>query len=136
MSKTLIPISILVIILVGVSYCLSDQLVYLLAGSGYEEASEVFRILVMLVAFSFPAQIIGFPLLGALGYQNEVTISTCLSALFHTVATLSLIPLGMFNLVILSYVRVASELVLLLVRAFFVAKFVAKKRKALPKNDF
>lgn len=130
--KLLIPVCLLVFVLVGVSYCLSDQLVYLLAGPGYEEASEVFRILVVLVAFSFPAQIIGFPLLGALGHQNEVTISTCLSALFHTVVTLSLIPLGVFNLVVLSYVRVASELVLLLARAFFVARFVAKSRKALP----
>ncbi len=96
-------------------------------GTKYVGAVPVFRALIPVLIFSFPAIIIGWPTLGAFGKQNQVTLSTILTAIFQVGGILVLIAAGKFTLINLCIVRCLTELVLLLVRGVFLYKILGKK---------
>lgn len=90
--------------------------VRIIAGDEFAPAAGLLRALIPVVVFSFPAQMLGFPLLGALGEQKKVTLSTAVSALFLVASSLLLIALGAFTLTNAAILRDASELLLALIR--------------------
>ncbi len=113
------------------TYFLSGVAINILAGSDYSAAVLVLKMLIPILLFSFIAQMIGFPLLGAIGGQKEVTKSTIISACFHLLGIIFLIVLGKFSLTSVSILRVMSEFVLMSVRVYFVVIFI----KALRHKD-
>lgn len=126
--KTVLKVSAVLTPLVAVGcalvYFLADFVVLILAGKEYMEAATVLRCLVPLALFAFVAQMMGFPLLGAVGKQAQVTASTVISAVFHLIGMGVLIAAGVFTLYSLSALRVVSEFVLMAVRIGFVVAFV------------
>ena len=111
------------------AYFLADIAVKIIAGAGYEPATTVFRLLIPMLLFSFWAQMLGFPFLGAMDQQKKVTISTVAAGGFHIVLSFFFIIIGKFNLVNLSIIRGISEFVLFAIRLAFVAVLLKKLNK-------
>lgn len=109
------------IVLVGsvALFFLSDTAILIIGGAKYLEASPVLRVLIPILVFSFPAQLIGWPGLGALGKIKETTATTIFSAVFQCAGLGILIACGQFTIINLALLRGLTELMLLLSRLFF-----------------
>ena len=107
---------------------MADLVIAILAGAEYQLASYVLRMLIPVVFFSFPAQMLGFPLLGAMGQQKWVTVSTVSTGVFHILATFFLIWLNQYTLVSMSVLRGISEALLFGSRMIFVLMFLHRNK--------
>jgi len=96
---------------------LADQIMHFLGGAEYQDGAYVMRVVAPLLLFSYPAIVLGFPVLGAIGRVTELTWTSTISALFHVVGLLVLWGGGHFTLVSVAVLRCMTELVLLVLRA-------------------
>lgn len=119
------PLILLTLILV---WFFTDTLMLIVAGKQYIEASSIFRMLLPVLLLSFPAMLIGFPVLGAVGKVNEVTTTTIISACFHIIGLLILATTGYFTLINIAILRSLTELILLSTRLFYLRNFFKKGR--------
>ncbi len=93
-----------------------------MGGEEYVSSYPLFRLLIPILFFSFPAQLYGWPTLGAVGLVAKTTLSTVISAICQVVGLLLLGITGNFTLTSLALLRGCTELILLLVRMFFTYK--------------
>jgi PST family polysaccharide transporter len=106
----LVPIIFITIIIVGV---FSELVIKIFAGDDYIEAKLFFQILLPVLLFSFPAQILGFPVLGAYGMVKETTTTTVITAIFHSLGLIMLALIGQFNILNVAILRSTTEAVLM-----------------------
>jgi len=117
-KKVLIILMPLIIITSLLVYKFSDIVILIFAGEDYIEATPIFRALIPVLIFSFPAMVLGFPVLGNIGKAKETTFSTIISALFHIVGLFILALTRKFSILSVAILRSITELVLLLSRLF------------------
>ncbi len=112
------------IVIVGciISVTFSDFALLVVGGEKYVPASNLFKLMVPILLFSFPAQVYGWPTLGAIGKVRETTVSTIISAVFQVVGIIGLALIGKFNVYALAILRGLTELCLLIVRMVIVYK--------------
>jgi polysaccharide transporter, PST family len=125
MLSILMPIIVLVTIIV---FIYSDKFILLFCGAGYESAVPVFRALLPVLVFSFPAMIIGFPVLGVMKKVKETTTTTIISAVFHVSGLVVLALSGHFTIINIAILRSITEFVLLFSRGAILVDLVFKKR--------
>lgn len=101
----------------------ADFIINIIAGKEYEMASTILRYFIPLIVCSFPAQMLGFPLLGAMGKVRYVTSSTIVSALFLLVAVIILDKLSSVSIVSLAIIRGITEFIYFLQRMFYAIHF-------------
>lgn len=106
---------------------LSDKVIKIFSGPQYSEAVPIFRTLLPVLIFSFPAMIIGFPVLGVIGLVKETTLTTIISSSFHIIGLLMLAYIGKFTVLNIAILRSVTELVLLSSRAIVLTKYKRKK---------
>lgn len=125
-----ITVGLLPIVLIGciALYWLAQPVVMVIAGSEYLAAVSVLRYLIPLLFFAFVVQMLGFPLLGAVGHQKQVMITTVAAAVFHVMGMVVLILTGNFSLFTLSVLRVVSEFIFMVMRIYYVIVFLKKNR--------
>lgn len=113
------------LILIGciLAVLLSEKLLIMISGEQYAQAAYVFIMLIPLLLISFPAMILGWPTLGAIEKQKEVTITTVISAIVQVIGLFVLYESGILNLITLSILRIITEMVLLGSRFFMCMKF-------------
>lgn len=109
------------LIILGVAFCMifAGFFINAVGGEDYTDAIPVFRILLPMLIFSFPAQLIGFPLLAPLKKEKLATASTFISACFHISGLVLLILLGRFTLINIALLRTCTNFVLLVFRLIF-----------------
>ena len=78
--------------------------------------------LIPILFFSFPAQIYGWPTLGAIGKVRETTVSTVIAASVQVAGLLILIITDSFALIPLAILRGGTEAILLGIRMWTVYK--------------
>ncbi|MGI6657905.1 MAG: oligosaccharide flippase family protein [Dethiobacteraceae bacterium] len=122
----LMPAIILTTIIV---YIFADKIIIILCGIKYVAAVPILRALLPVLIFSFPAQLIGFPLLGTIGRVREITKSTVISAIWHINMILILVGIGKFTILNMAIVRSVTEIVLFGIRAFFL--WTHKRQKGI-----
>lgn len=112
------------IIILGVvfSYFTAPYIIRLVNGTQYLESIEVFRCLLFVLLFGFPAIILGWPTLGAINRESEVSKSTILASLIHMALLLFLLVVGQLNIVMIAITRSFTELCLFLARLYFTIK--------------
>ena len=112
------------IVVVGcaISYFAAGMVFRVLGGEEYLVAVPVFRILISVLFFGFLSIMFGWPSLGAIGKEKEVTIATVTSVAFNIIALLVLAWVGAFNLINVAIARGATEIVLFGMRFCFVQK--------------
>jgi PST family polysaccharide transporter len=113
------------IVLVGtVAFALLGDFIMLVrGGEEFVPGGYVVALVSPLLAFSFPAQMLGFPVLAAVGRVKQLTASSVAACLFQIAGLIILGATGLFTIVAVALLRCGSEFVLLAVRAFFVWRF-------------
>nr|MBP3258866.1 oligosaccharide flippase family protein [Bacilli bacterium] len=104
------------------AYFFAEMGFRILGGDNYLAAVPIFRMLIPMLFFGFPAILFGWPVLGAINRQKEVTITTILSVSFNILLLVLLIFTDSFTLINISIVRVTTEFVLLLSRLIYYFK--------------
>ena len=116
------------IVIVGclVAYFLAPLVMHILGGAKYEPAVLIFRILIPCLILGFYAIIYGWSVLGSIGKEKEVTISTVASIIVNIIGLFLLVFINKFTLVNIAILRVITELSLFLIRFSFY--FVNRKK--------
>ena len=104
------------------SYLVAEPVILLIGGENYSDTYHLFRMMIPILFFSFPAQLYGWPTLGAIGRVKETTTSTIIAAIAQVVGLFILILFNSFTLTSLAILRSVTEIVLLLVRMYFTYK--------------
>ena len=111
------PVVIAAVILV---IFLSPLAMWILGGSEYLDGSIVLQLLAPLLLFSYPAVLIGFPILAVINKEKLLTVSSVVAALFHITGLCAFAFFGCFTIVNVAILRCTTELVMLLLRVLFV----------------
>jgi len=119
-KKILLFIMPVIIVGLAFSYYVSDFTIHIVAGNKYSDAAPIFRALLPVLFFSFPAQIFGFPVLGTMGQEKLATRATIISAIFHCTGLITLLKFDSFTLINIAILRSCTEAVLCLFRLIFV----------------
>ena len=88
----------------------------ILGGMKYGMSVTIFRLLIPCLFFGFLAIIFGFPVLGAINKQKQVTMTTIISIIFNILVTVLLIMTNNFTLISIAILRSATEVVLFISR--------------------
>ena len=103
--------------------CFSPIGLQILAGDKYLAAAPLIQILAITIFFSYCNTLLGWPTLGVINHQAEVTTSTVVSTIFNLAALLFLLSIGQLSLLSVAITRVITELILFLIRFYYFRKF-------------
>lgn len=103
---------------------LRDTVMLVIGGTEYLEGSYVIGLVSPVLFFSFPAMLLGFPILAAVGRESELTASSIVSAGFHIAGLVVLALTGQFTIPHVAILRDCTEAVLLAARAWFVWRYL------------
>lgn len=93
-----------------------EPILYLIAGEKYANAAHLLVYLIPVLFFSFPSMLLGWPTLGALNMQKEVSITTIISAIVQILGLCILRLTNSFTLFNVIIIRNITEIVLCLIR--------------------
>ena len=99
-----------------ITFFIAKYVLLIVGGSEYILAENILRLLIPVLFFSFLSILYGWPTLGAIGKQKQVTTTTILAAVFQVVLILILVLFGKFNLISIAVVRCITEAVLFVLR--------------------
>lgn len=114
--KTLMIFMPIVIVGCIVSYIFADFALLVVGGEKYVEASGLFRLMLPILFFSFPAQVYGWPTLGAIGKVKQTTASTMITAATQVLGLGVLIAIGKFTLPAIVILRFSTEALMMVIR--------------------
>ncbi|MDF7640329.1 oligosaccharide flippase family protein [Bifidobacterium sp. ESL0784] len=127
--KKLLGLGMIVVVIGTVLFAACAKIIMLLlGGSKYLAGSSVMVSLAPMLLFSYPAMMIGFPLLGAVGRIKLLTLSSVVTSAFHIIGLFVLGFSGFFNITTLAILRCCTEGVLFITR-FFMAKDILFQKK-------
>lgn len=107
---------------------LADVVMLVLGGEGYVSGAGVVRLVSPILLFSFPAMMLGFPVLAAVGEERSLTVSSVMGAVFHIAGLLVLAFTGLFTIAAVAILRSTTEFVFMAARILFVLRW--RKREA------
>ena len=111
-------------------YWLAGLAVKIIAGSAYLAAVPVLQALTPMLLFSFVVQMLGFPLLGALGRERQASFTTLVAAGAQILGLVGLALSHHFTLLSLALLRNVTELIFMILRIYFVGVFLRERRKS------
>lgn len=103
-------------------FVFSKTALLIVGGEDYVNAYTLFRCLIPILFFSFPAQLYGWPTLGAAGLVKQTTASTVIAACFQVAGLLLLIVTNSMTLYSIAILKCLTELIFMLIRMFFTYK--------------
>lgn len=106
-----------------VCYFAAPLIIQLAAGDKYTAAISIFRWMIPVLLFAFPAMLCGWPALGAIGKIRQTTLTTIISACTQCIGLIILLVGGIFTLPFIAVMRNITEGVLLGTRAGLVIKY-------------
>lgn len=109
------------IVIVGClfSFFFAKTALLIVGGEKYISAYKLFQYMIPILFFSFPAQVYGWPALGAIGKEKYVTTSTIVVAILHILGLIVLLCFNKFTLINLAFLKAGTEMVLMLIRMTF-----------------
>ena len=124
LAKRLLLIGMPVVLVGTIAFALlSDVVMLVLGGEQYLDGSYIVAMVSPVLLFSFPAMLIGFPVLAAVGQEKQLTTSSVVSSLFHIAGLIALALGGWFTIPAVCILRDCTEAVLLGMRGWFVLKW-------------
>lgn len=131
LAKKLLLLGVPTVLVGTVAFALlRDTVMLVIGGSEYLEGSYVIGLVAPVLFFSFPAMLIGFPILAAVGREKQLTASSVISAVFHIAGLVLLVLFGQFSIVNVAILRDCTEAVLLAARVWFVASYLKEPGEA------
>ena len=115
------------IVTIGCIACfwLSDYALLIIGGKDYVVATPILRCLIPILFLSFPAQLYGWPTLGAIGLEKQTTASTIIAALVQVLGLVVLLITNTMTLYTISILKCFVEFVLMAIRVFFTYRYRA-----------
>lgn len=104
-------------------YLLSEPIIKILCGEGYEGAIPIFKALLPIVLLALPTYLIGFPVLGAMDRLKEANYSVIVAAIFHLVGIIILFFTNNFGFIEIALLTCVTEFVVFSYRGFTLVKF-------------
>ena len=123
LKKTALMIMPVVIAGCVFTFFIAKYALLIIAGAKYVPAAPTLRLLIPVMFFSFPAMLFGWPALGAIGKQNQTTLTTIFSALFQITVLVILILTGRIDLVNICIARCITEALLFFSRYTLCRKY-------------
>ena len=102
---------------------LSDVIMMLLGGEEFMAGAYMITLVSPILFFSYPAQMLGTPVLAAVGRVRQMTVSSVTACLFQIAGLILLAALGAFTIEAVAILRCSSEAVLFIVRALFATQY-------------
>lgn len=125
LAKRLLMLGVPTVLVGTVAFAmLRDTVMLVIGGAEYLEGSYVIGLVSPVLFFSFPAMLLGFPILAAVGRERQLTVSSIVSAIFHITGLGALALAGQFTIPHVAVLRDCTEAVLLGVRVLFVWRVV------------
>jgi PST family polysaccharide transporter len=115
-QKTMLLIMPLITLGCIFSFIIAKQALYLVGDETYMVAAPVFRCMIPILFFSFPAQLYGWPTLGAIGKVKQTTISTTVTAIVQVLGLVALMIIDKFTLNALAILRFSTEALMMIIR--------------------
>ncbi len=115
---------VLPLIVVGLVICWvgAEFFVEIVSGPGYEKAVWVFRLMLPVLLFTYPAQVLGFPALAPVHQEKYATRATVIAAVFHILGLILLIVFNQFLLLNIAVLRSITELIFMCVRVYYFSR--------------
>lgn len=112
------------IVIVGCifTFVISKYALLIIGGEQYIGATNLLRALIPVLFFSFPAMLVGWPTLGAIGKIKEVTLTTVFTAILQIVGLIVLITINQFEVIQIALLRGATEFFMLMSRSIICLK--------------
>lgn len=88
---------------------------------------EIFNILLFISFISMASILLGYPLLGALGYKKIANNSVIIGSLYHILALYILYLTNNLSIYSIAYLLVSTEIIVLIIKAYATNKFILKK---------
>lgn len=104
------------------SFVVAEQALLIVGGEKYVDAAPIFRCMIPILFFSFPAQLYGWPTLGAIEKVKQTTTSTIITAIIQIIGLLILMLIGQLNLISMAILRCFTEACLMIIRMGLVYK--------------
>lgn len=105
------------------SEIVAPYVLLIMGGKQYIGATPLFRILIPVLFFSFPSGVLGWPTLGAIEREINVTKTTTIASCIQIVGLLVLILTDHFTIIWIARLRCLVELMLLLGRMMYCWKY-------------
>ncbi|WP_342580957.1 flippase [Ureibacillus sp. FSL W7-1570] len=119
------------IFIVLLVFLFSDFIINLIFGEGYGESAVLLKMFMFAAIYMMPSILMGYPLLGALGYTKEVNNSVIFASILHVLLLLAFIPILSVKLV--ACLVIITELIVFIYRFYFVKKYcLLDTNKLLP----
>lgn len=109
------------IFIVLLVFLFSDSIINLIFGEGYGESAVLLKMFMFAAIYMMPSILMGYPLLGALGYTKEVNNSVIFASILHVFLLIAFIPILSVKLV--AYLVIITELIVFIYRFYFVKKY-------------
>lgn len=106
---------------------LARPIILVAGGPGYLGSVDALRLLSPVLFFSFFGKLYGWPVLGALGYVKELTMSTFITAGFNIIAVIVMLMTGNTSIMVFCIVRDITEVLMFLLRYASCRKHVRAK---------
>ena len=103
-------------------FIFAKEIIAIFKGIEMLEAYKVLRIFCITVLFSSVSGLIGYPLLGAMGYSKIVNISLPIAALIHGIMLCILYFMKVLDMMTLAYLTILPYVIMLSIRAYGVYK--------------
>lgn len=103
-------------------FFLAKTALLIVGGKEYVAAYKLFRCLIPVLFFSFPAQVYGWPTMGAIGLVKQTTMSTIIAALIQVAGLVVLMITGTMTLYSVAILKCFIEFTLMAIRMFFTYK--------------
>lgn len=117
------------------SFVIAKTALLIVGGEKYVEAYTLFRWMIPILFFSFPAQVYGWPTLGAVGKVKETTASTIIAAIAQVAGLVVLYATNNFTLVAIAILRFSTEALMMLIRMSITYKNRDSFRTELAENE-
>lgn len=130
--KILVIIMPLIFLGCVILYVFSPFILSVVGGEKYIKDADLLRAFIPLIIISFPTLLLGWPCLGAIEKQNENTYTTLIASFIQIFGLISLVYFDSFKLINIALLRGITELLLLIMRLFF----VVKNRNLFNKNTY
>ena len=111
--KTMLIIMPIVIAGCTFSFVIAEEALSIIGGEKYVSATSLFRCMIPILFFSFPAQLYGWPTLGALGKTKQTTMTTIIAAIAQVIGLAALVVMNCFTVHALALLRGLTEFLLM-----------------------
>ena len=86
-------------------------------------AYKILIILVFAILVTLPSRLLGYPLLGALGYTNKANGSVIIGSILHIAGLITLFITSLMNVYTIAVMVVITESIVFIIRTFYVWKY-------------